>query len=117
VAQAFATMGSATPEAVGIVAGVLRQRAGAVVSPRESLEVVGTGYRVQAKGNNVEFALGYSHPITVEPPAGISFLRDRSPVTPKMMRVLGPAIRFSRRSVGSRSGLCSGVIATGDMSR
>ncbi len=41
VAQAFATMGSATPEAVGIVAGVLRQRAGAVVSPRESIEVVG----------------------------------------------------------------------------
>jgi flagellar motor switch protein FliG len=41
VAQAFATMGSATPESVGIVAGVLRQRAGAVVSPREAVEVVG----------------------------------------------------------------------------
>ena len=39
----------------------------------KGLEVVGTGYRVQAKGSNVEFALGYSHPITVEPPAGISF--------------------------------------------
>ncbi|KQM59155.1 MULTISPECIES: 50S ribosomal protein L6 [unclassified Agreia] len=39
----------------------------------KSLEVVGTGYRVAAKGAGVEFALGYSHPITVEPPAGISF--------------------------------------------
>ncbi len=39
----------------------------------KGLEVVGTGYRVAAKGSNVEFALGYSHPITVEPPAGISF--------------------------------------------
>jgi large subunit ribosomal protein L6 len=39
----------------------------------KSLEVVGTGYRVQARGSNVEFALGYSHPITVEPPVGISF--------------------------------------------
>jgi len=39
----------------------------------KGLEVVGTGYRVQAKGNGVEFALGYSHSITVEPPAGISF--------------------------------------------
>jgi large subunit ribosomal protein L6 len=39
----------------------------------KGLEVVGTGYRVQAKGSNVEFALGYSHPITVEPPAGITF--------------------------------------------
>ena len=40
----------------------------------KGLEIVGTGYRVAAKGNALEFALGYSHPITVEPPAGISFL-------------------------------------------
>ncbi len=39
----------------------------------KSLEVVGTGYRVQSKGSSIEFALGYSHPITVDPPAGISF--------------------------------------------
>ena len=39
----------------------------------KGLEVVGTGYRVAAKGSGVEFALGYSHPISVEPPAGISF--------------------------------------------
>ena len=39
----------------------------------KGLEVVGTGYRVQAKGNSVEFALGYSHPITVDPPTGITF--------------------------------------------
>lgn len=39
----------------------------------KSLEVVGTGYRVAAKGSGVEFALGYSHPIAVEPPAGITF--------------------------------------------
>ena len=37
------------------------------------LEIHGTGYRVQARGSNLEFALGYSHPITVEPPAGITF--------------------------------------------
>jgi len=39
----------------------------------KSLEVVGTGYRVQAKGSGVEFALGFSHPVFVEPPAGITF--------------------------------------------
>ncbi|HEY0259631.1 MAG TPA: 50S ribosomal protein L6 [Lacisediminihabitans sp.] len=39
----------------------------------KGLEIVGTGYRVQAKGNSVEFALGFSHSITVDPPAGISF--------------------------------------------
>ncbi|MGL5865530.1 MAG: 50S ribosomal protein L6 [Dermatophilaceae bacterium] len=39
----------------------------------KKLEIHGTGYRVQAKGSNLEFALGYSHSITVEPPAGINF--------------------------------------------
>jgi large subunit ribosomal protein L6 len=39
----------------------------------KKLEIVGTGYRVQAKGSNLEFALGYSHPITVEPPDGVIF--------------------------------------------
>ena len=37
------------------------------------LEISGVGYRVQAKGSNLEFSLGYSHPIVVEPPEGISF--------------------------------------------
>ena len=40
----------------------------------KGLEIVGTGYRVTQKGAALEFALGYSHPITVEPPAGISFV-------------------------------------------
>src|SRR6187402_143335 len=40
----------------------------------KKLEIHGTGYRVQARGSNLEFALGYSHPITVEPPAGITFV-------------------------------------------
>ncbi|MDN5656303.1 50S ribosomal protein L6 [Brevibacterium sandarakinum] len=42
----------------------------------KSLEIVGTGYRVLAKGSNLELALGYSHSITVEPPEGISFTVD-----------------------------------------
>ena len=40
----------------------------------KKLEIHGTGYRVVAKGSNLEFALGYSHSITVEPPAGITFV-------------------------------------------
>jgi len=39
----------------------------------KDLEVVGTGYRVQSKGSALEFALGYSHSITVDPPQGITF--------------------------------------------
>ncbi|QGQ18672.1 50S ribosomal protein L6 [Cellulomonas sp. JZ18] len=39
----------------------------------KKLEIVGTGYRVTAKGDTLEFALGFSHPVVVEPPAGITF--------------------------------------------
>jgi large subunit ribosomal protein L6 len=38
----------------------------------KGLEVVGTGYRVAQKGSSVEFALGFSHPVVIEPPAGIT---------------------------------------------
>ncbi|MBT2497021.1 MULTISPECIES: 50S ribosomal protein L6 [Microbacterium] len=38
----------------------------------KGLEVVGTGYRVQQKGSSVEFALGFSHPVLIDPPAGIT---------------------------------------------
>jgi large subunit ribosomal protein L6 len=39
----------------------------------KKLEIVGVGYRVQAKGKDLEFAVGYSHPVLVSPPEGISF--------------------------------------------
>jgi large subunit ribosomal protein L6 len=40
---------------------------------QKKLEIVGTGYRVVAKGATLEFALGYSHSITVDPPDGVTF--------------------------------------------
>jgi large subunit ribosomal protein L6 len=40
---------------------------------RKTLEIVGVGYRVQARGSDLEFSLGYSHPVMVVPPDGISF--------------------------------------------
>jgi large subunit ribosomal protein L6 len=39
----------------------------------KTLEIVGVGYRVQAKGKDLEFSLGYSHPVPVAAPDGISF--------------------------------------------
>ena len=39
----------------------------------KKLEIVGTGYRVVPKGSDLEFSLGYSHPIVISPPDGISF--------------------------------------------
>jgi large subunit ribosomal protein L6 len=40
----------------------------------KKLEIYGTGYRVAVKGRDLEFALGYSHSITVKAPEGISFI-------------------------------------------
>lgn len=37
------------------------------------MEIHGVGYRVVAKGKNLEFALGYSHPVLIEAPEGITF--------------------------------------------
>ncbi|WP_238422476.1 50S ribosomal protein L6 [Gordonia sp. 'Campus'] len=39
----------------------------------KKMEIFGVGYRVQAKGSDLEFALGYSHPVPIEAPAGITF--------------------------------------------
>ena len=39
----------------------------------KKLEIHGVGYRVAAKGSDLEFSLGFSHPVKVAPPAGISF--------------------------------------------
>jgi large subunit ribosomal protein L6 len=46
---------------------------GVTTGYEKTLEIVGVGYRVQARGSNLEFALGFSHPVPVEAPAGISF--------------------------------------------
>ncbi|WP_299167079.1 50S ribosomal protein L6 [uncultured Arthrobacter sp.] len=43
---------------------------------KKNLEIVGTGYRVQAKGSDLEFALGYSHPVAVKAPEGITLTVD-----------------------------------------
>ena len=42
----------------------------------KQLEIVGTGYRVAAKGQGIELSLGFSHTVTVEPPEGITFTVD-----------------------------------------
>ena len=41
-----------------------------------NMEIFGVGYRVQLKGKNLEFALGYSHPVLIEAPEGITFAVD-----------------------------------------
>ena len=51
----------------------------------KTLEIVGVGYRVQARGSDLEFALGFSHPVPVKAPEGISFTVE----APTRLRVSG----------------------------
>jgi large subunit ribosomal protein L6 len=46
----------------------------------KTLEIQGVGYRVLAKGKDLEFSLGYSHPIPVVAPEGITFTVERPTV-------------------------------------
>ena len=47
--------------------------AGVTEGYTKKLEIVGTGYRVQAKGADLEFALGFSHPVVIPAPEAITF--------------------------------------------
>ncbi|MCR6485235.1 MULTISPECIES: 50S ribosomal protein L6 [Amycolatopsis] len=46
---------------------------GVTAGYEKKMEIHGVGYRVQAKGSDLEFALGYSHPVKIEAPEGITF--------------------------------------------
>ena len=47
---------------------------GVTIGFRKDLEIVGVGYRAIAKGpSTVELAVGYSHPVIIEAPAGVTF--------------------------------------------
>lgn len=50
------------------------------------LEVEGVGYRAEMNGNNLVLYVGYSHPVTVEPPDGITFEADAKT---RQVRVIG----------------------------
>jgi large subunit ribosomal protein L6 len=58
---------------------------GVTTGYEKGLEIVGTGYRVAANGNNLEFALGFSHPVIVSAPEGITFAVE----TPVKFKVIG----------------------------
>ena len=57
------------------------------------LEVEGVGYRAEMSGKNLSLFVGYSHPVKVEPPEGISFEVD---LKTRQIKVLG----YDREAVG-----------------
>ena len=66
----------------------------------KKLEIHGTGYRVAARGRDLEFALGFSHSITIKAPEGISFIVEN----PTRFAVQGIQWRGLRQRVLARVG-------------
>ena len=58
---------------------------GVTTGYRKSLEITGVGYRAQKIGEKLQLNLGYSHPVEIVPPDGISFVVD----SPIKLAVLG----------------------------
>ncbi len=58
-----------------------------------TLQVEGVGYRAEMEGKNLALYVGYSHPVKVEPPAGVSFEADAKT---RQIKVLG----FDKELVG-----------------
>jgi large subunit ribosomal protein L6 len=59
--------------------------AGVTTGFTKDLEISGTGYRAVLQGKKLQLALGYSHPIEINPPQGITFTVE----TPQKLRVSG----------------------------
>jgi len=66
------------------------------------LEVEGVGYRSEMEGKNLMLHVGYSHPVRMEPPAGISFEVEQKT---RQIKVLG----FDREVVGQTAAEIRGV--------
>lgn len=47
----------------------------------KQLELVGTGYRAEVQGNTLVLTVGYSHPIKIEAPTGVSFKVEKGIIT------------------------------------
>ncbi len=53
----------------------------------KQLQVEGVGYRAEKSGNDLVLTVGYSHPVRIEPPGGISFNVEEKA---RLIKVLGP---------------------------
>lgn len=72
--QAAALWGTTRARIAGLVEGV-------TLGFKKELELQGVGYRAQLKGKDLQFTLGFSHPINVPAPAGITFTVNKEIVT------------------------------------
>src|SRR5204863_9164598 len=66
----------------------------------KDLEISGTGYRAVLQGKKLTMALGFSHPIEIDPPAGVTFTVE----TPQKLKVSG----MDKEAVGEVGAKVSG---------
>lgn len=59
--------------------------AGVTAGFTRDLEISGTGYRATLAGKKLQLSLGFSHPVEIDPPAGIAFSLD----SPQRLKVSG----------------------------
>ncbi len=59
--------------------------AGVTAGYSKTMVITGVGYRVVARGASLEFSLGFSHPVVVDPPEGVTFVVE----SPTRFRVEG----------------------------
>jgi large subunit ribosomal protein L6 len=59
--------------------------AGVTAGFAKDLEISGTGYRAILQGKKLQLSLGFSHPIEIDPPAGVTFTVE----TPQKLKVSG----------------------------
>ena len=52
---------------------------------QRDLEISGTGYRAVVQGKKLNLSLGFSHPVEIDPPAGVTFFAE----TPQKLRISG----------------------------
>ncbi len=55
----------------------------------KELEIIGVGYRADVQGSNLVLNVGYSHPVVMEPPEGITFKAERTPSGTTVITVSG----------------------------
>jgi len=85
----------------------------------KSLEINGPGYRAELKGNDLSLSLGYSHPVLIIAPEGISFKVEKQTVTveghdKEVVGLVASRIRASRKPNPYKG---TGVIYSGEVIR
>jgi len=74
---------------------------GVTAGYEKKMEIFGVGYRVALKGKDLEFALGYSHPVPIQAPEGITFTVE----SPTKFSVSG----IDKQAVGQISAVIHGL--------